>query len=544
VHTSRSVVQLGEPVELDITVKSAERLDTLALPRLDTLLPKDQFTTPAETPTGELSDDGKTKTFKVTAQVTGPATEIPALAFSYFDPVRGAYQTIHSDPIALSVKGGSIVGANDVIAATRPKTSASTPTPTDDLTRVSADLALSSPAAAGKAAFGGGLLWALVGLLYAIPLALLGLRTWQHRTRGQREEAAEVRAARRRAEDELARAAKLPAREAAGPLVAALRAYARTVDRDPDAGGLLARIETESFSPSAASSPLSQDLRDRVADLIRSWSARRPARTAIVATILVLLAAPHVARADAPPPAPAAAAAHGDSLAAGRQAYQNAMTQTDASARKAAFARAATLLGDASRAAPDHPELLTDWGNAALAAGDVATATLAYRRALALDADNPRARHNLAWLRSRQSETVRPADDTSGDTLFFFHDWPRARRLLVGALAFAAAILLLVPWRGRRHRAFTGLALLPAAVWIAMTVSLLVENRHLDDAVVIDDAVLRAADSAGAPAALSQPLPPGAEVTIVERRDTWTKVRLASGTAGWLPSGAVERIAP
>jgi SH3-like domain-containing protein len=61
---------------------------------------------------------------------------------------------------------------------------------------------------------------------------------------------------------------------------------------------------------------------------------------------------------------------------------------------------------------------------------------------------------------------------------------------------------------------------------------------------VIDDAVLRAADSAGAPAALSQPLPRGAEVTVVERRDSWTKVRLASGTAGWLPSGAVERISP
>lgn len=550
VHTSRSVVQLGEPVELDITVKSAERLDTLALPRLDTLLPKEQFTVPAETPTGELSDDGKTKTFKVTAQVTGPATEVPALAFSYFDPVRGAYETIHSDPIALSVKGGSVVGAGDVIAATKPKTTA--PTPTDDLTRVSADLALSSPAAAGKAPFGGALLWALIGLLYAIPLAVFALRTWQLRTRGQREEAAEVRAARRRAEDELARAAKAPARETAGALVAALRTYARAVDRDPEAGGLLARIETESFAPSAASSPLSQDLRDRVADQIRSWSSRRPAagKAAAVATLLALAMAPHVARADAaPPPAAhadtsAAPPAHGDALTDGRAAYQAAMALTEASARKAAFARAATLLGDAARANPDHPDLLTDWGNAALAAGDVSTATLAYRRALALDAENPRARHNLAWLRSRQSETVRPADDASGDTLFFFHDWPRSRRLLVGAFAFAAAILLLVPWRGRRHRALAGLALLPAAIWIAMTLSLLLENRHVDDAVVIDDAVLRAADSAGAPAALSQPLPRGAEVTIVEHRDQWTKVRLAGGASGWIPSGAVERIAP
>jgi SH3-like domain-containing protein len=54
--------------------------------------------------------------------------------------------------------------------------------------------------------------------------------------------------------------------------------------------------------------------------------------------------------------------------------------------------------------------------------------------------------------------------------------------------------------------------------------------------------VLRAADNAGAPAAMSQPVPRGAEVTIVETRDTWTKVRLANGTAGWLPAGAVEPV--
>jgi hypothetical protein len=219
------------------------------------------------------------------------------------------------------------------------------------------------------------------------------------------------------------------------------------------------------------------------------------------------------------------------------------MTETAASARKAAFARASTLLGQAVRAEPDHPELLADWGNAALAAGDVATATLAYRRALALDAENPRARHNLAWLRSRQPELLRPADDSANDSLFFFHTWPRSHRLLVGALAFAAALLLLVPWRGRRRRAFVGFALLPAAVWIAMTVSLVVEDRHADDAVVIDDAVLRAADSTGAPAAMAQPLPKGAEVTITERRDAWTKVRVSSGTTGWVPAGSVEPVA-
>jgi hypothetical protein len=75
-----------------------------------------------------------------------------------------------------------------------------------------------------------------------------------------------------------------------------------------------------------------------------------------------------------------------------------------------------------------------------------------------------------------------------------------------------------------------------------MLVSLAVEDRHGDDAVVMDGVVLRAADSAGAPAALPDPLPHGVEVTILEQRDGWTKVALANGTSGWLPQGAVERV--
>jgi hypothetical protein len=76
----------------------------------------------------------------------------------------------------------------------------------------------------------------------------------------------------------------------------------------------------------------------------------------------------------------------------------------------------------------------------------------------------------------------------------------------------------------------------------AMVGSLVLENRHADDAVVMDAVVLRAADSAGAPAALAEPLPRGVEVTILERRDSWTRVSLPGGTSGWLPDGAVEPV--
>ncbi len=542
VATSRSVVQLGEPVELAITVKSNQRLDTLALGRLDGPggLPKDKFTVPAETPTGELSDDALAKTFKVTAQVTGPATEIPAIAFSYFDPVKGHYQTIHSDPIAVSVKGGSVVGAGDVVAmAPAKKSGTASAQPADtDIALVAGELALSSPGDVDSRPLGGALLWLLVGALYLIPLGVFGARTWQLRTQTQREEAAEVRAARKKVEHELSRATRDPARETAGPLVASLRSFARTLsipEREPR-DSVLAEIENAGYAPSSATAPLPADLRTRAEDLVKRWTAeaKRATKTGSSATkigtalVLALFGMPHVA--DASP------------LDDGRAAYQQAMTVTDASARKAAFARAESSLGEAARQMPDRPELLTDWGNAALGAGDVATATLAYRRALALDGGNARARRNLNLLRSKLPDAMRPSEASATDTLFFFHHWPRSSRLLVGAAAFAVAILLLVPWGGQRRRSLAGISVLPFAVWLGMTASLLLEDRHENDAVVMDGIVLRAADSAGAPAALTQPLPRGAEVRIVERRDSWTKIRIASGTTGWVQDGAVQRI--
>ena len=541
VTASRSVVQLGEPVELAIRIKSNQRLDTLALGRLDGEggLPKDKFVVPSEPATGELSDDGKTKTFKVTAQVTGPATAVPAIAFAYFDPAKSAYQTIHSEPIALSVAGGSVVNASDVVAARpKPGTKAGSQAPEADASLVDAELALSSVGQEDERPISGAVLWLVVGLLYAVPLVLLAARRWQLRTQGQREEAAEVRAARKKVEALLDRSGTEPAREVAGPLAAALRELARMLGRAVDDGGLIAKLETESFSQGAASVPLSTDLRSDAAGLLRRWTTEarrnRGTRASRAAVMLVVLFAG--ARADAAPSESA--------LGEGRASYQEAMQLTgNATARKAAFARAARSFGEAVHAMPDRPELLTDWGNAALGAGDVATATLAYRRALAIDGGNLRARHNLAWLRSRQPETFRPSAASATDTLLFFHAWPLARKLLVGSAAFALAMLLLVPWSGRRRRGLGGLALLPLAVWIAMLASVVFEDRHPDDGIVMDDVVLRAADSAGAPAALTQALPRGIEVTVLERRDAWTKVRLAGGVAGWVPAGAVERIA-
>lgn len=545
VRASRSVVQLGEPVELEITVKSDQRLDTVGLPPLDGpgMLPRDKFVVPADPPVGELAADGLSKTFKVAVQVVGAdATAVPALAFSYFDPTRAAYQTIHSEPIALSVKGGAVVGAAQVVGGGKGgngggatgggATAGGAP---DDISLVGVELALSAPGSSG-APLSRSVLWTLVALLYVVPLGVFGVRAWRSRTASRREEASEVKTALRALRDEIEKAHKTSARDAAVAVPRAMRACAKTLGRTVDEK-LVERIENAGFAPGAGDDPLPSELRNELADVADAWASGPrggsggKAGAAAVLVALATLGAPSVARAD-------------EAVRAARADYQAALDAGDPQIRQRNFAAAAAAFAKVARGSRSAA-LYADWGNAALGAGDIGGAALAYRRALVLDDDETRARRNLTWLRSRMPEGMRPTGGGATETLFFFHSaWSRDQRLLVGAFAFASMVLLLVPWGGRRRPWMVAVAAAPAIAWVAMTVSLVVEDRHTSDAVVMQASVLRSADSAGAAPRLSTQLPAGVEVVIVERREDWTKIRLPSGTTGWLPVAAVERVAP
>jgi hypothetical protein len=264
-----------------------------------------------------------------------------------------------------------------------------------------------------------------------------------------------------------------------------------------------------------------------------AWSCRPRgdggAGAAAVVVGLALLAAPALAHAD-------------DAVRAARSDYQSALDASDPQIRQRNFASASAAFAKIARSSRSAA-LYADWGNAALGAGDIGGAALAYRRALALDAGETRARRNLTWLRSRMPEGMRPTGGSATETLFFFHSsWSRDQRLLVGAFAFAITVLLLVAWGGRRRGWMVALSILPGLTWVAMTVSLLVEDRHTTDAVVMQARVLRTADSVNAAPTLATQLPAGVEVVIVERREDWTQIKLPSGTRGWLPAGSVERV--
>ena len=228
----------------------------------------------------------------------------------------------------------------------------------------------------------------------------------------------------------------------------------------------------------------------------------------------------------------------------GRRVYGQALEEQDPVRRARLFAEAERALREAAAVRPT-PELVTDWGNAALGAGDSGRATLAFRRALALQPNHERAAKNLGWLRDRAPPWLpRPASGGALDSLLFWRDLLSvSQRYWIAAGAFALAVLLLTPWPTRRMRLLRRMSVVPIAVWVVAFGSALLSERALPGGVVVIDGTgLRSADSTGAGLAFAHPLPAGAEVTILEARDGWLRIALADGTPGWVRASSVAPV--
>ena len=74
----------------------------------------EQFRLPDGDIVGTYADDRKTFGFNIRV-LDETISEIPSLAFSWFDPAAEAYQTTHSKPIALRVGEANVVSAEDVV---------------------------------------------------------------------------------------------------------------------------------------------------------------------------------------------------------------------------------------------------------------------------------------------------------------------------------------------------------------------------------------------------------------------------------------------
>ena len=585
VSASRTVVGAGEPIELTIRIGGDGALDGLSLPNLhDAGLPAEQFTVLEPPDVGQV--DASTKTFDATVRVMAEGVrEIPAIAFSWFDPVAGEYRTARSRPVALSVGAGEVVGVTDVATSAPAAAPAASPAPSAPAPRprvtTGADMTLSDPAHTLTPVWSSTAIAVALALLYALPLLVLGARFWAEGTGGARRHRREVATALARVEQALA--ASGAAHEGAPAATNAMRTLARLTGHGDERPDELAHLETEAFDPVAGRRPIDSATADGVRAVAQRWAGKATAAAVLVVVASVAGLAPEpsawgsarglpsleepsawaarssalaelptrpLGRAsarDLPSPAESHSATldGSDNLATARAAYAAALDESAPAARQQRFAEAQRHYGQLAQAHPSAPELLADWGNAAIGAGDTGTAVLAYRRALLLAPGHDRATRNLATLRSSLPDWLpRPQTATAIDSLLFWRGLlsPSAQLLLGGAL-FAIGILLLAPWPGSGRRAMRGGGAACVVLCAVVTALAVLTPSPASQAVVTTvETTLHTADSRGAPALLPTPLPAGTELTILERREGWSRIALADGADGWVTSASIESL--
>src|SRR5881398_1167372 len=113
-------VQVGDPITVTTTISGRGNFDRVNEPAVE-----DDRGWHKYPPSSKFKQDDEvglsgTKTFEMVLSPNEKKQGLPLLAFSYFDPVKEQYVTLHSEPIAITVQGGA-AGAN--VAVTQPGSS-------------------------------------------------------------------------------------------------------------------------------------------------------------------------------------------------------------------------------------------------------------------------------------------------------------------------------------------------------------------------------------------------------------------------------------
>jgi BatD DUF11 like domain len=105
-------VQIGDPITVTSTISGRGNFDRVNAPVVE-----DERGWHKYPPSSKFKQDDEvgisgTKTFETVLSPNEKKQGLPLLAFAYFDPVKGQYVTLHSEPIPINVQGGAAVAQN------------------------------------------------------------------------------------------------------------------------------------------------------------------------------------------------------------------------------------------------------------------------------------------------------------------------------------------------------------------------------------------------------------------------------------------------
>ena len=274
VTADRSVVQIGEPIQLNFHLRGNGDLTSARLPELDAegLFDPNLFRLPEEPPAGIVDEDGKH--FEATLRVLdAEVREIPALSYSWFDAESRAFETTHSRPIALSVGAAEIIGAdavtrraadgadgNDIRVGSAGEGAAGGPESEkqSSLVQNGANLAVERnlDVLLSSGTSGPRIVQGIIPVLYGVGVALLLFAFWENRRKNADPNVAARKRAFANAQKAIKAAGKLPAVEGGASLGRVLRELIAEFPEEagPDLDVLLQECDALRFAPDASGS--------------------------------------------------------------------------------------------------------------------------------------------------------------------------------------------------------------------------------------------------------------------------------------------------
>ncbi|MBU8922330.1 MAG: tetratricopeptide repeat protein [Bacteroidales bacterium] len=187
-------------------------------------------------------------------------------------------------------------------------------------------------------------------------------------------------------------------------------------------------------------------------------------------------------------------------------------------------------------------------GNAWFRMDDLGRAILNYKRAALFSPNDQNLAQNLEYARTRRVSRVEvPEREIIFKTLFFIHyDIPSRVRLAVFIAAFALVWMSAGAWlfmrRGYLKIMITVFSIVSVIFMVSLSVEMASRSSRPEGVVVAGEVIARKGDAETYQPSFTEPLSPGTEFRLLERRTQWWHIELEDGARCWIPAGAGETV--
>ncbi|HRX84922.1 MAG TPA: BatD family protein [Phycisphaerae bacterium] len=113
--------QVGDPITLTITVRSAGRLDSLQAPPLAELSAFNTRFQVSDDPLPGVVSDGQKRFTQSLRALNATVTEVPPIPFAYFDPDQEKFKTVYTEAIPLKISPAEKMSATQIVQAGAPE---------------------------------------------------------------------------------------------------------------------------------------------------------------------------------------------------------------------------------------------------------------------------------------------------------------------------------------------------------------------------------------------------------------------------------------